>query len=119
MKAGFDFRILYDYGIPASGPTSLSFSSVFTQEYPSTAVAGTGPSLATILLGNPTGGSKSLISPFDESESAGRQAFAEIGDATTDRRNNTPGRLDFLPTNVPPNLPVGWDASCYRFPHSG
>ena len=28
IKAGFDFRTLHDLGIPAAGPTSLSFSDV-------------------------------------------------------------------------------------------
>ena len=66
IKAGFDFRTLHDYGIPATGPTSLSFSPVFTQAVASTATPGTGASLATELLGYPTGGSMTLISPFDD-----------------------------------------------------
>jgi trimeric autotransporter adhesin len=66
IKAGFDFRTLHDYGVPATGPTSLSFSPVFTQAVASTATPGTGASLATELLGYPTGGSMTLISPFDD-----------------------------------------------------
>ena len=66
LKAGFDFRTLHDYGIPATGPTSLSFSPVFTQAVGSTATPGTGASLATMLLGYPTGGSMTVISPFDD-----------------------------------------------------
>jgi trimeric autotransporter adhesin len=66
FKAGFDFRTLHDYGIPATGPTSLSFSPVFTQAVASMATPGTGASLATMLLGYPTGGSMTLISPFDD-----------------------------------------------------
>ena len=66
FKAGFDFRTLHDYGIPATGPTSLSFSPVFTQANGTTATPGTGASLATMLLGYPTGGSMTVISPFDD-----------------------------------------------------
>ena len=48
LKAGFDFRTLHDYGFPATGPTSLSFSPVFTQANGTTATPGTGASLATM-----------------------------------------------------------------------
>jgi len=44
----------------------LSFSPVFTQANGTTATPGTGASLATMLLGYPTGGSMTVISPFDD-----------------------------------------------------
>jgi hypothetical protein len=66
LKAGFDFRTLHDYGIPATGPTSLSFSPVFTQQFAQTAAIGSGASLAAMLLGNPTGGAVTVVSPFDD-----------------------------------------------------
>lgn len=66
VKVGFDFRTLHDFGLPATGPTSLSFSPVFTQAVAATATPGTGASLATMLLGAPTGGSMTVISPFDD-----------------------------------------------------
>ncbi len=66
VKAGFDFRTLHDFGTPASGPTSLGFSSVFTQSNPTTTVAGTGASLATMLLGYPTSGSMNIVTAFND-----------------------------------------------------
>lgn len=66
LKAGFEFRTLHDYGIPASGPTSLSFSDVFTRPNPLAATTGQGADLATLLLGYPTGGSMSVIGRFDD-----------------------------------------------------
>lgn len=66
LKAGFEFRTLHDYGIPASGPTSLSFSDVFTRPNPLAATTGQGADLATMLLGYPTGGSMSVIGKFDD-----------------------------------------------------
>ena len=61
VKAGFDFRTLHDAGSPASGPTSLGFSSVFTQANPQTSTSLNGSSLATLLLGYPTSGSMNMI----------------------------------------------------------
>ena len=66
VKAGFEFRTLHDLGIPASGPTSLSFSDVFTRPNPTSATPGQGADLATMLLGYPTGGSMSVIGKFDD-----------------------------------------------------
>ena len=66
LKAGFDFRTLHDAGTPASGPTSLSFSDVFTREKPQTATTGTGSGLATLLLGYPTGGSQNIVTNFND-----------------------------------------------------
>jgi hypothetical protein len=66
VKGGFEFRTLHDAGTPASGPTSYSFSTVFTQAKPQSATAGTGASLATLLLGDPTGGSQNVVTNFND-----------------------------------------------------
>ena len=66
VKGGFEFRTLHDAGTPASGPTSYSFSTVFTQAKPQSATAGTGASLATLLLGYPTGGSQNVVANFND-----------------------------------------------------
>ncbi len=57
LKAGYDYRLLHHDGAPAIGPSSFSFSDVFTRATPKTTTLGTGASLATMLLGYPTGGS--------------------------------------------------------------
>ena len=66
LKAGFDFRTLHDAGTPASGPTSLGFTDVFTRATPQAATAGTGTSLATLLLGYPTSGSMNVVAKFND-----------------------------------------------------
>jgi hypothetical protein len=66
VKAGFDFRTLHDAGTPAVGPTSLGFSDVFTRATPQVSTAGTGASLATLLLGFPTSGSMSVVTNFND-----------------------------------------------------
>jgi trimeric autotransporter adhesin len=66
IKAGFEFRTLHDYGVPASGPTSLGFSDVFTRPNPASATTGKGADLATMLLGYPTSGSMTVIGRFDD-----------------------------------------------------
>lgn len=66
LKAGFDFRTLHDFGTPSSGPTSFTFSPVFTQSKPQSTTVGTGASLATLLLGDPTGGTQTVVTAFDD-----------------------------------------------------
>ncbi|MBV9771008.1 MAG: TonB-dependent receptor [Bryobacterales bacterium] len=66
IKAGFDFRTLHDFGTPASGPTSLGFTDVFTRATPQTTTAGTGSDLATLLLGYPTSGQMSVVTSFND-----------------------------------------------------
>jgi hypothetical protein len=66
VKAGFDFRTIHDFGTPATGPTSLGFSPVFTQYEAQAATAGTGSSLATLLLGYPTSGQETLVTGFND-----------------------------------------------------
>jgi hypothetical protein len=66
FKAGFDFRTLHDFGTPATGPTSLGFTDVFTRATPQTSTVGTGADLATMLLGYPTSGSMNVVAQFDD-----------------------------------------------------
>lgn len=66
LKAGFDFRTLHDFGTPATGPTSLGFTDVFTRATPQTATPGTGSDLATLLLGYPTSGQMTVVTHFDD-----------------------------------------------------
>ena len=66
IKTGFEFRTLHDAGTPAQGPTSLGFSTVFTQAKPQSAMAGTGASLATLLLGDVTSGSQNVVANFND-----------------------------------------------------
>jgi hypothetical protein len=64
LKIGYDYRALHHDGAPAQGPTSFSFSDVFTRQRPTAATTGTGGGLATMLLGYPTGGSMTLGTKF-------------------------------------------------------
>jgi hypothetical protein len=64
LRAGFDWRLLHHDGAPGIGPSSFSFSDVFTRATPRTTTAGTGASLATMLLGYPTGGSMTVGTNF-------------------------------------------------------
>ncbi len=66
LKAGFDFRTLHDFGTPASGPTSLGFSDVFTRATPQSSTIGAGSSLATLLLGYPTSGNMAVVTSFND-----------------------------------------------------
>jgi hypothetical protein len=66
LKAGFAFRTVHDAGTPASGPTSLGFTDVFTRATPQVSTAGTGSSLATMLLGYPTSGQQTIVTNFDD-----------------------------------------------------
>ncbi|MES1257707.1 MAG: carboxypeptidase regulatory-like domain-containing protein [Acidobacteriota bacterium] len=64
LKAGFDWRGLHHDGAPGVGPSSFSFSDVFTRANAKTTTVGTGAALATMLLGNPTGGSQTVGTNF-------------------------------------------------------
>jgi hypothetical protein len=66
VKAGFDFRTIHDFGTPASGPTSFTFSNAYTQANAASATTGTGSSLATMLLGYPTAGQQTIVSNFND-----------------------------------------------------
>ncbi len=64
LRTGFDYRLLHHDGAPGVGPSSFSFSDVFTRATPRTTTLGTGASLATMLLGYPTGGSQTIGTNF-------------------------------------------------------
>ena len=64
IKAGYDYRLLHHDGAPGIGPSSFSFSDIFTRATPKTTTTGTGASLATMLLGYPTGGSMTVGTNF-------------------------------------------------------
>ena len=64
IKAGYDYRLLHHDGAPGIGPSSFSFSDVFTRANPKTTTTGTGASLSTMLLGYPTGGSMTVGTNF-------------------------------------------------------
>jgi len=64
FKSGFDFRIIQHDGAPAIGPSSFTFSDVFTRSLPNQTVQGTGAGLATMLLGYPTDGSMTVATNF-------------------------------------------------------
>ncbi|MBI2689790.1 MAG: TonB-dependent receptor [Acidobacteria bacterium] len=64
FKSGFDWRSLNNDGAPGIGPSSFSFSDVFTRQTPQRTVQGTGGSMATLLLGYPTGGSMTVATNF-------------------------------------------------------
>jgi trimeric autotransporter adhesin len=66
VKAGFDFRTVHDFGTPVAGPTSLGFTSVFTQANPTVSNGLSGSSLATLLLGYPTSGQQTVVSSFND-----------------------------------------------------
>ena len=66
VKAGFDFRTIHDNGTPATGPASLTFSSVFTQASPTVSNGLSGSSLASMLLGYPASGSQSVVGNFND-----------------------------------------------------
>jgi len=64
LKMGFDWRSLNNDGAPGIGPSSFSFSDIFTRQTPQRTVQGTGASMATLLLGYPTGGSMTVATNF-------------------------------------------------------
>lgn len=64
VKTGFDWRSLHHDGAPGTGPSSFSFSDVFTRATPTRVTPGTGSSLASMLLGYPAGGSITLANNF-------------------------------------------------------
>ncbi len=64
LKMGFDWRSLNNDGAPGIGPSSFSFSDIFTRQTPQRTVQGTGASLAALLLGYPSGGSMTVATNF-------------------------------------------------------
>jgi trimeric autotransporter adhesin len=57
LKFGGDYRAIHVSGTPTQSSGSFSFSPSFTSENPSSTVPGTGASLASLLLGDPTSAS--------------------------------------------------------------
>jgi len=66
LKGGFDFRTVHDFGTPAAGPSSFTFSSVFTQALPTVSNGLSGSSLASLLLGYPSSGSQAVVGNFND-----------------------------------------------------
>lgn len=64
LKTGFDFRTLHHDGAPGYGPSSFTFNDVFTRATPARATAGTGSSVASMLIGAPSGGSMTVANDF-------------------------------------------------------
>ena len=64
VKGGFDFRLIQHDGTPAIGPSSFTFSDVFTRSLPNQNIQGTGAGLATMLLGYPTDGTMTVATKF-------------------------------------------------------
>jgi len=64
LKMGFDWRSLNNDGAPGIGPSSFSFSDIFTRQTPSRTVQGTGGAMSALLLGYPNGGSMTVATNF-------------------------------------------------------
>jgi hypothetical protein len=65
VKAGYDYRIINIAGIQTVTPGAFSFSQAFTSASASSTVAGTGASLASMLLGYPVSGSVTTSLPLE------------------------------------------------------
>jgi len=66
VKAGFDFRAIHDSGINTVTPGAFSFSQAFTSQSGTSTVAGTGASIASLLLGYPVSGSATKSLPIED-----------------------------------------------------
>jgi hypothetical protein len=66
VKAGFDFRVIHDSGINSVSPGAYSFSQSFSSKSGTSTVAGTGASVASLLLGYPASGSVSTSLPIED-----------------------------------------------------
>ena len=65
LKSGFDYRIINDSGRATVTPGAFSFSQAFTSASATSTVAGTGASLASLLLGFPSAGSVTTSLPLE------------------------------------------------------
>jgi hypothetical protein len=63
LKSGVDFRAIHASGGGSPSPGAYTFTSAFTSASATSTVAGTGGSLASMLLGFPSGGSATLTEP--------------------------------------------------------
>lgn len=66
VKWGFDFRAIHDSGINTVTPGAFSFSQAFTSQSGTSTVAGTGASIASLLLGYPLSGSVTKSLPIED-----------------------------------------------------
>jgi hypothetical protein len=65
MKAGFDYRVIHVSGINTVTPGAFSFTQAFTSQSGTSTVAGTGASIASLLLGYPSSGSATESLPLE------------------------------------------------------
>jgi hypothetical protein len=65
LKAGMDFRAIHVSGINTVTPGAFSFSQSFTSQSATSTVAGTGASIASLLLGYPASGSATKSLPIE------------------------------------------------------
>jgi hypothetical protein len=65
VKAGWDFRAIHDSGINTVTPGAFSFTQSFTSASGTSTVAGTGASIASLLLGFPASGSATKSLPIE------------------------------------------------------
>jgi hypothetical protein len=66
LKAGFDFRAIHDSGINTVTPGAFTFTQAFTSQSGTSTVAGTGASIASLLLGYPASGSVTKSLPIED-----------------------------------------------------
>ena len=65
IKFGGDYRAIHVHGSGSLGSGSYSFSPSFTSANPNSTVVGTGASLASLLLGDPTSATLATAEPLD------------------------------------------------------
>jgi hypothetical protein len=66
VKAGWDFRAIHDSGINTVTPGAFTFTQSFTSASGTSTVAGTGASIASLLLGYPASGSATKSLPIED-----------------------------------------------------
>jgi hypothetical protein len=65
VKGGFDFRAIHVGGINTVTPGAFTFTQAFTSQSPTSTVAGTGASIASLLLGYPASGTATKSIPIE------------------------------------------------------
>ena len=65
VKTGFDYRMINDSGIQTVTPGAFTFTQAFTSASATSTIAGTGASLASMLLGFPSAGSVTTSLPLE------------------------------------------------------
>ena len=66
LKAGWDFRAIHDSGINTVTPGAFTFTQAFTSASGTSTVAGTGASIASLLLGYAASGSATKSLPIED-----------------------------------------------------